>query len=219
MEHMMTTEDPVKPFYRGVLHQWAAPVALGAGLVMVAVSPNMRAMLASIIYVCSLFLLLSVSATYHRVKWGTAQQELYRRLDHSCIFILIGGTYTAPCLLALSPEAGREVLLVVWGGSLFATLRIFLWRKAPRWVVAAPYLLLGWTGAFYRSDFISSLLPDQLVFYFLGGLAYTTGAIFYVLRRPNLRPGIFGFHELFHAMTIIASVFHFAATLSLVVHA
>ena len=215
----MTTDDSLKPFYRGVLHQWAAPVALGAGLVMIAIAPTVRATSAALIYASSLFLLLSVSATYHRLKWGTAQQELYRRLDHSCIFILIGGTYTAPCLLALPPEVGREVLWVVWGGSLFATLRVFFWRKAPRWVVAAPYLLLGWTGAFYRGDFVAALLPEQLFFYFLGGLAYTAGAVFYVLRRPNLRPGVFGFHELFHAMTIIASGFHFAATLSLVMHA
>ena len=215
----MRAEDPGKPVYRGVLHQWAAPVFLGAGLVMAVVAPTERARIAGIIYACSLLLLLSISATYHRFKWGTPEQELYRRLDHSCIFVLIGGTYTAPCLLALPSSIGAEVLWVVWGGSLFAMLRIFFWRRAPRWVVTAPYLLLGWTGAFYRSSFVSSLLPEQLLFYVLGGLAYTAGALFYMFRRPNLRPGVFGFHELFHAMTIIASIFHFAATLSLVLHA
>jgi hemolysin III len=209
----------LKPLYRGVLHQWAAPITFGAGLVMIALAPNTKAALAAFVYVSSLLLLFSVSATYHRFKWGTPQQELYRRLDHTCIFGLIGGTYTVPCLLALPWDVGREVLVVVWGGSVLAALRVFLWKKAPRIVIAAPYLLLGWTAAFYHGHFTSALLPEQLFFYFCGGIAYTSGAVFYVLRWPNVRPGVFGFHEMFHLMTIIASFCHFAATLSLVMHA
>lgn len=205
-----------KPTLRGVLHHWAAAVALGAGLVLVAMAPTPRASIAALVYSLCLVLLFSVSALYHRPNWPPRTREVMRRLDHSCIFIFIAGTYTPVSLLALPSPVGDEVLGVVWVGALLGLLRVQLWRTAPRFITIAPYLLLGWLAAFYFREMQAALSSGQLLFLLLGGAAYSSGAIVYALKRPEPIPGVFGHHEVFHALTIVACACHFWVVLTLV---
>jgi hemolysin III len=148
--------------------------------------------------------------------WDDKMRERMRRLDHSCIFILIGGTYTPIAMLALPEEIGREVLWVVWGGALLGVLRVHLWRRAPRFITIIPYLLLGWLAAFYLKHFLSALTPEQSWLFFGGGIPYSLGAIVYALKRPEPVPGVFGHHEVFHALTLVASACHFSAVMLMV---
>lgn len=209
----------VKPKLRGVLHQWAAVTALGAGLVLVAMAPTSRAALASGIYALSLLTLLTVSATYHRVTWSPNARTWMRRLDHSSIFVLIAGTYTPIVLVALKSEVGMQLFWIVWGGALLGVLQSLFWINAPKVLTAVLCVALGWAITPYLGAVKEALRTRELVLILAGGIAYTLGAIAYAAKRPNPREGVFGYHEVFHGCTIIGAVFHFAAVASIVRHA
>jgi hemolysin III len=204
------------PVLRGVLHQWAAPVALGAGVMMCAWAPTTRAAWAAAIYVSSVLLLFSMSAAYHRITWSLEARARMRRIDHSCIFTLIAGSYTPICLLALPEAEGGQFLRLVWFGAALGMLRVFLWARAPRLVIAAPYLLLGWLAIFYLPALRQGMTPGQFHLLLSAGLVYSIGAIAYVLKRPEPMPGVFGHHEVFHLFTIVAGGVHFVCVASLV---
>ncbi|MGQ0507521.1 MAG: PAQR family membrane homeostasis protein TrhA [Myxococcaceae bacterium] len=200
-----------KPKLRGVLHQWAAVWATGAGLAMVAMSPNARAALAGAIYMGSLVVLFTTSAFYHRVTWSPAAREWMRRMDHSAIFLLIAGTYTPIALIGLRPEQGNTLMLAIWSAAGLGILVSLFWIRAPKIIVAALALAVGWTLAPYFSDVKRELGLSTLWLLLAGGLAYSLGALAYAAKRPNLKPGVFGYHELFHALTLFATAVHFTA--------
>lgn len=207
---------PAKPRLRGVLHQWAALAAFAAGAVLTAMAPNGKAALGSGVFAVSLVALFTVSATYHRPTWGPLGRRWMRRLDHAAIFLLIAGTYTPLCLLALEPSDGSRLLTVVWGAAALGILQSIMWIDAPKGVTALLGVLVGWSvipwfGAVYRA-----LSPVELTLMISGGVLYTAGAVAYASRRPNPKPGVFGYHEVFHALTIAAGGLHFALVVLLV---
>jgi hemolysin III len=222
MPHNTTpaTSAPVeKPRLRGVLHQCAALIALGSGVVLIAIAPTARAGWSALAYVASMVLLFTVSAIYHRITWEPATRERMRRADHACIFALIAGTYTPMCLLALPAAEGERLIAIIWGGALLGILRVFAWRRAPRLITALPYLLLGWIMVLYWSDFREGMTARELSLMLWGGAVYSVGALAYALKRPEPIPGVFGHHEVFHACTLFASALHFSCVLSLVLRA
>jgi hemolysin III len=206
------------PKLRGVLHQWAAPIALGAGIMLCIWAPTTRAAWAAFIYMSSVFLLFSMSAAYHRITWSLIARARMRRVDHACIFTLIAGSYTPICLLALPEAEGSQFLVLVWLGAALGMLRVFLWVRAPRLVTAAPYLLLGWLAIFYVPALREGMTTLQFRLLFAGGMTYSIGSLAYVLKRPEPVPGVFGHHEVFHLFTIIAGGIHFACVASLVLN-
>jgi channel protein (hemolysin III family) len=137
-----------KPRLRGWIHLYCAYAALVAGSALVAVSwaaASTRAGHATLAYTLAIVAMFAVSATYHRVSWGsTAARNWMRRLDHSMIFVFIAGTYTPFALLDMPPSTGRQVLAIVWGGALAGVALTLFWPDAPRWLGVALYLLLGW---------------------------------------------------------------------------
>lgn len=205
-----------KPKLRGVLHQFAASCALGAGLVLVAVAPTARAVTAAALYAFSLVALFSVSATYHRVNWSVRARAWMRRMDHASIFILIAGTYTPLALLGLPETSGNGLLLAIWGGALLGVLQSLFWVHAPKVLTAALAVGVGWTVAPYYTEVRRALGAAEFWLILAGGVAYTLGAVAYAAKRPNLRPGVFGYHELFHALTLVGAALHFVAVLRLV---
>ncbi|MFP2929975.1 PAQR family membrane homeostasis protein TrhA [Pyxidicoccus sp. 3LG] len=205
-----------KPKLRGVLHQFAAVGALGAGLVLVSMAPTPRAAAAAALYAVSLVVLFSVSATYHRVDWAPRGRAWMRRMDHASIFILIAGTYTPVALVGISGAAGDSLLLAIWGGALVGVLKSLLWAHAPKVLTAALAVAVGWTLVPYLDEARAALGALELTLILAGGVAYTSGAIAYALKRPDLKPGVFGYHELFHALTIVGAVLHFVVVLRLV---
>jgi hemolysin III len=207
-----TSEDPdgpVKPKLRGVLHQGAFFVSLVSGAALVWAAPTASSKLLCLIYACSISLLFGVSALFHRHTWGPVGRRRMRRADHSTIFIAIAGSYTAVAGIALTGWARTTVLVVVWVGAAFGITLRQVWLDAPKWVIALPYVVVGWAAVAVLPQLERALGPVGFVLLLAGGLAYSAGAAVYALKKPNPVPGVFGYHEVFHACTIVGAVLHF----------
>jgi hemolysin III len=199
-----------KPMLRGVSHQvafFAAPVAVVA---LVLQSKSSGAVAAAIVFGASLALLFGTSALYHRVQWGPVQRQRMRRLDHAAIFILIAGGYTPLFSLVPSTHGGHGALWVIWIGAAAGAIKSILWPNAPKWVTALLCVTLGWAVAGQVIDRAPAVgwLPIGMLI--ACGAIYSVGALVYALRRPDPFPRVFGYHEVFHAIVIVASVCLFA---------
>jgi len=204
---------PDKPLLRGVSHEIAAVAALFAWALLAAAAGPGRPRVASNVYGASLFTLFLVSALYHRPTWSPRARLLMRRLDHSAIFLLIAGTYTPLCLL-LPRSSGLPLLALVWAGAIAGVVRSILWVHAPKPLVAALYVLLGWVAVPVVPALRAALGGGVIALLFAGGAAYTIGAVVYATRRPDPFPRVFGYHEVFHALVIAAAACHFAVAAS-----
>ncbi len=210
----MKPADLGKPRLRGRLHQYAFFVALACGVVLcsiVASRPGIAPLLSCVVYsltVCGLF---GVSALYHRRIWSERGYQIMRRLDHSMIFIFIAGTYTPFCVLLLSPGKAALFLSLIWAGAISGVALKMIWPHLPRWVGAPLYLALGWGAIAMLPEVLHRGGVTVLVLIASGGVAYSVGAVFYALRRPNPWPTVFGHHEFFHACTLVAALCHHIA--------
>lgn len=201
-----------KPRWRGWIHAATFPLAIAAGIVLIVLADGPVAKWAAAIYMASSMLLFGVSALYHRINWSPGVKKIFRRIDHSNIFLLIAGTYTPIALTALPWEKGVLLLILVWTGALLGIgFRVF-WIGAPRWIYVPLYVLLGWAAMMYIVD-IAQANVATLVLVIVGGVLYTLGAVVYGLKRPNPVPGVFGFHEIFHSLTVLAFLCHWVACL------
>ena len=201
--------EPVKPTLRGVFHEVAFFVSLVSGAALVWAAPTAGSRLAVTIYAVSISLLFGVSALFHRHTWGPVGRRRMRRADHSTIFIAIAGSYTAIAGIALSGWARTAVLCIVWGGAIVGIALRQLWLDAPKWVVALPYVVVGWAAVAVLPQLFHVLGAAGFALLLAGGLAYSAGAVVYALKRPDPVPGVFGYHEVFHACTIVGAVLHF----------
>jgi hemolysin III len=206
-----TGEQRTRPRFRGVSHQYAFFASLITGAVLVLVAPTRKATTAAAIYALSVSGLFGASALYHRVTWRPSTRRWMRRLDHSMIFVLIAGTYTPFALLVLHGTLADLVLGVVWGGALAGMILKLVWIDAPKWLVAAVYLALGWVGVATVPQMLSRAGAGAVTLIFVGGVLYSAGAVVYALRRPDPRPAVFGYHEIFHLLVIAAAGVHYAA--------
>jgi hemolysin III len=206
--------DIGKPRLRGWLHAYAFFVAVACGVVLcslAAARPGWTPFVSCTVYsltVCGLF---GTSALYHRRVWSERGYQIMRRLDHSMIFVFIAGTYTPFCLLLLSGRKATILLTVVWSGALLGVALKLIWPHAPRWLSAPLYLGLGWVAVAVLPDILHQGGVAALVLLIAGGAAYSVGAVFYALRRPNPWPTVFGHHEFFHACTLVAAICHHIA--------
>lgn len=201
----------VKPRLRGWLHTGTAPLAVVAGLVLVALAPTTTGRVTAAVFTLSAGLLFGTSAVYHRGTWSPRTRMLLKRLDHSNIFLIIAGSYTPFAALLLPEGRARTLLLIVWGGALAGVLFRVFWVGAPRWLYTPVYVALGWVAVMYLPDFLRSGGPAVVTLIIIGGALYTLGAVVYALKRPNPSPRWFGFHEIFHALTVAAFVVHYIA--------
>jgi hemolysin III len=203
--------EVVKPRLRGVIHQYAFFVALALGVALVVLAPAGKPRVAAAIYAASVAGLLGTSALYHRRDWTARARMWMRRLDHSMIFVLIAGTYTPFALLVLHGGLADTILIVVWAGAVGGTVLNLFWVRAPKWVTASVYVALGWVAVAAMPQMASAIGAVGLGLVLFGGLLYTAGAVIYALQRPNPVPGVFGYHEVFHALVVAAAAAHFAA--------
>ncbi len=200
-----------RPRLRGVSHQWAFFVTVVLGALLVTFAPSGEARLATTIYAVAVCGLFGVSALYHRRIWSPRGWKIMKRLDHSMIFLFIAGTYTPFALLAVGQPTGSWVLAGVWAGALAGVCLKLLWPTAPRWVGVPLYIGLGWVAVFLLTDILQFAGVTALVLLAAGGVLYTLGGIAYAMKRPNPWPGTFGYHEVFHAMTVVAAICHYIA--------
>ena len=200
---------------RGWLHFWSFAVSIAASATLIAVSAALvggGAALATSVYSVTILGLFGTSALYHRRTWRTPRSlAVMRRLDHSMIFLFIAGTYTPVAELAMDSGTARWVLIVVWAGALAGVVLKTVWPHAPAWVGVPIYVALGWVAVFVIPAMLVGGGVAALVLLLTGGLIYTVGAVFYATRWPNPWPATFGFHEFFHAATVIAAICHYVA--------
>jgi len=205
----------VKPRMRGWLHLWSFAVSIASGATLIAVSAALvgaGAALATTVYSITILGLFGVSALYHRRTWRTARSRaIMKRLDHSMIFLFIAGTYTPVAALAMDPDTARWVLIVVWTGALLGVALKVAWPHAPSWLAVPIYIALGWVAVFVFPDMLAHGGVAAFVLILIGGALYTVGAVFYATKWPNPWPTTFGYHEFFHAATVLAAICHLVA--------
>jgi hemolysin III len=200
-----------KPRLRGVLHAVACLLACVAGGLLIGYAAGGRQTAAAAVFAGSAALCLGASAAYHLLPWSPRARLVMRRVDHAGIYLLIAGTYTPVGLLSLHGVLQRIVLAIVWSGAAAATVVRFAWATAPRWLTGVIGIALGWAGVAALPQLAERAGVGAVVLLAAGGLAYTLGAIVYASRRPNPAPRVFGFHEVFHALTIVALACQYAA--------
>ncbi|MCR2801355.1 hemolysin III family protein [Microbacterium sp. zg-Y818] len=207
----------LKPTWRGWLHAATFPVAIVAGIVLISAAQGAPAKWASAVFMATSLLLFGNSALYHRFHWKPRTLAVLKRIDHANILLLIAGTYTPIAVLALPTPKTVLLLSLVWGGALLGILFRVFWIDAPRWLYVALYLVLGWAAVMYLGDLLAANVA-MMVLVVVGGLLYTAGAIVYGMKKPNPWPGHFGFHEIFHACTVLAFLCHWTACLLIALH-
>ena len=206
----------VKPLLRGWIHQVACLASIPAGVALVFMARGSGPVIASTVFAVSLTLLYGTSALYHRVNWSARAHRVMKHLDHSMIYVLIAGSYTPLLLVALHPGWNVAFLAAVWLGAAIG-VGITLWRmdKYSR-LAGALYIVLGWVGILALPQLVGSLSALQLVLLAGGGVLYTVGAVILATNRPNPNPRVFGYHEIFHGLGVIAAGCHYALILTLV---
>jgi hemolysin III len=200
----------VKPKLRGVFHEIAFYVAAAIGILLVVTAEPGKARLAGAIFASGVVVCFGASAVYHRPTWPPRARAWLARLDHAGIYLLIAGTYAPFGLIVMSRDWAIPILAIVWGGALLAILLKLFWVQAPKWLSAAIALTLGWVAAAAFPQLLK-LPAAALALVVAGGLLYTGGALVYARRRPDPLPRVFGYHELFHVLTVAAAACQYVA--------
>ncbi len=213
------TLPSAKPRFRGVSHQISAILFPALGLVLVVIAPSAAVRWSVVVYTVGLTSMYTASATYHRGHWNDVTRVRLRKLDHAMIMVAIAATYTPIAVGALDTRSARVLLGIIWPLALVGVIVQILWLDAPRWLVAALYIGLGWTAV----AFVPTLWRDLGVISFslllAGGIVYSFGAAVYSTRRPDPIPDVFGFHEVFHVLVIAAGLLFYLSILRVVLNA
>ena len=196
-----------KPTWRGWIHAGTFPLAIVLGVILLVFADGAAAKISSAVFFASSLLLFGTSALYHRINWSPRVKAVFRRLDHANIFLLIAGSYTPITVLCLPPDKSTLLLWLVWTGAGLGILFRIFWIGAPRWLYVPLYLLLSYAALAFIVDFFNANAV-MMSLILLGGVFYTAGAVIYGLKRPNPVPGVFGFHEIFHTLTLLAFLSH-----------
>jgi hemolysin III len=197
------------------LTHWGGAILALAGLIaLLIVGWGTPAKIVSlIIYGFSLIFLFSASATYHMVRVKDKALEIFRKIDHSAIYFLIAGTYTPFCINAFTGFWKWGMLIIIWSLALIGIgVKVFIIR-APRWLNAGLYLAMGWLVVGASGQLLAALPTWVLTWLIIGGVIYTLGAIVYITKIFNFKPGVFGFHEVWHIFVLLAAAAHFVAVL------
>lgn len=210
------TANPARPILRGWIHLGMFPVVTVLGVILVLISPDAGTRVTAAIFGVSSALLFGCSALYHRRVWSPKVTGILRRLDHSNIFLIIAGTYTPLAWALLPAHQARVLLWIVWTGAVLGIVARVCWVGAPRWLYVPLYVALGWVAVAYLPTFWNSGGPTVVIAIIVGGVAYTLGALVYGTKWPNPSPKWFGFHELFHSLTVVGFLGTYVAALTAV---
>lgn len=200
-----------RPAWRGRLHAWAAPVAAVTAIVFVAAAEGARERIGVGVWGTTMTALFAVSAIYHRGRWRPAVKAWWQRVDHAMIFVFIAGSYTPVSLLLLEGSSSWLVLTISWGGAIAGVVLRLTWHTAPRWLFVPLYLMLSWVAVTVLPNLAAAAPAAANWLLVVGGVLYTVGALVFATKWPDPRPAVFGFHEVFHALTIAAASCHAVA--------
>lgn len=186
-------------------------VAVPLGIALALSAHGAAARTGASIFAASVVAMFGVGALFHRLSWTATAARRIGHFDHAAIYGLIAGTYTPIGLLVLHQSWRAPILAIVWGTAILATVAKFTWRAAPVWVAPLVSLALGWVAIVVLPQIIERIGVAGTVLLVGGGVVYTAGAVVYVRRRPDPIPHVFGYHELFHALVIVAVACQYAA--------
>jgi hemolysin III len=206
----------VKPLLRGRFHAIAAVVAVPAALALVLAADGDLAMVAAAIYGSTLVALFTVSGSYHRLGHTGRLQVWLRRADHATIYFLIAGSYTPVALVAIGGWPGWAIAGAVWATALAGGVMKLVWFDKTRVVGAVLYIGMGWVVVLAAPALLHHVTATQMALLAAGGLVYTVGAVVLGRRWPDPLPRVFGYHEVWHTMVIVAAALHYAAILDIV---
>lgn len=201
----------VKPLLRGHIHQAAFFASLGACSMLLTKAHSLHVFIPTLIYATSLVGMFGISALYHRPKWQNHHRVLMKRIDHSAIFVLIAGTSTPIFMLAMRPALGMPMLTFIWLLALIGIAKCLFWVDSPKWVAAILYTGVGWFAGHNVEVIYAALGPGGFACLLIGGIVYLVGGLIYAFRWPNPKPSHFGYHEIFHALTIVGAILQFIA--------
>jgi hemolysin III len=205
-----------KPLLRGWLHLICFFLAIPAGVAVIWWADGAAARVGAVIYAIGLVALFGVSGFYHRGRWSNAARRRMQQLDHATIFVMIAGSYTPLCLVALKGWVGPVMLVVAWIGAGLGAILAFTDSKRSRVVRGALYISLGWVSVFAAPALVQNLSVSELVLIGVGGVLFTAGAVTLLTHWPDPFPRVFGYHEVWHVMVVAAVVCHFVAIASVV---
>lgn len=211
-----TARPPVefRPLFRGWLHASWFAFAVPAGALLIIASDRPAARVAASIYAATLLLVFGTSAAYHRLAWSPRARHVMQRLDHSMIYLLIAGSYTPVCLVALPISWGIPILATVGAcAAVGMVLKLTAFDRAQV-VSFALYPIMGWSLVAALPVIADHLSGAQIALILAGGIAYTVGFPVLLVRRPDPWPRTFGYHEVWHLLTVIAASLHFVAVTS-----
>jgi hemolysin III len=217
VELLKEAGQDIKPHLRGWLHLGSFPVSVCTGIVLVWLSPSPATRLASLVFAASASMLFGCSALLHRGHWSPIVHDVLHRLDHSGIFLLIAGTYTPFAVTLLDPGSARILLILIWSAAVFGVLVSVAWMSSPRWLRLLVYIAMGCASVLWLGRFSANASTTVIALLIAGGVLYLLGGIVYGIRRPNPSRRWFGFHEVFHSLTVAAYVVHYVSV-SLVVY-
>ena len=206
----------VKPLLRGRLHVGAFAVAIPATVLLVLVANGLRATVAAAVYGATLVALFGVSGAYHRLGRTIRSQKWLRRADHATIYLLIAGSYTPVSIVAVGGRLGWGLAAAVWVAAALGGALKLVWFDRTQVVGAVLYIAIGWFAVLAIPVLVRTVEPWILGLIVAGGLTYTVGAMVLAKRRPDPLPRIFGYHEVWHTLTIVAAALHYAAMVGIV---
>lgn len=219
MNEMMNdglVEEKVKPLLRGHFHQAMFFVALGACIPMILRCDTTLETIAMTVYSLCALIMFGVSSLYHRINWNNKKRLLWRKLDHSGIFLMIAGCFTPVCLLALNENSGKTLLIIIWSVAVAGIIMSVFLSHLPKIIRASVYVVASYTILPYVNELKAGVGDLNFWLIVTGGVFYTVGAMFYAFKRPKLNPKVFSYHEIFHIFVNIAAAIHFYVISSLI---
>lgn len=201
------------------LTHWGGAILALAGLIaLLIVGWSTPAKIISLaIYGVSLIFLFSASATYHMVLVKDKALEIFRKVDHAAIYVLIAGTYTPFCVNAFEGFWKWGMLSIIWSLAIIGIVVKIFYIKSPRWLSAGIYVIMGWLSVAAAGQMLSALPTWVFAWLLAGGIIYTLGAVVYSTKMFNFKPGVFGFHEVWHIFVLLAAAAHFVAVMGVAI--
>lgn len=207
--------DSFRPVLRGHIHRWFSVLSIPAFVVLVCLARSATARFAMVIYGFGVAAMLTVSAVYHSGRLSRAAKQVFRRIDHATILLAVAGSYTAVTTLSLRGRSELTLLVFVWSAAALGVVVRMAWLRAPAPLVAAVYLLVGWSALIEIGALSDALGSIDFALLWIGGGLYSIGALVYSVKRPDPFPRVFGFHEVFHALVAGAATVHYVLVLRL----
>lgn len=205
---LLSASEPLKPVLRGQFHHIAFYIHLFIGIVVLSLTKKALSQTGFFIYILCLLFLYGTSATFHTTSWNDPKAEIFvQKLDHASIFLVISGTYTGICLICLPFEEVwvKTMLMAVWITAIVGIVKTIFWHDPPVIFNVGFYFFTGLIIIPFIPRIIESVNSRFFGFCAIGGACYLIGGVIYGTQRPDPFPKVFGYHEIFHVLTLVAN--------------